>query len=62
MTEVRLTITDDPLEIEVTVSHPMKEVALAAGTGFMSYLTQTAVAGRTAQRSAERAAEPEAQS
>lgn len=30
MTEVRLTVTDDPLEIEVTVTHPLPEVALAA--------------------------------
>jgi hypothetical protein len=43
MTEVRITVTGDPEEIEVTVVHPLPEQALGRASAFLFFMTRNAM-------------------
>lgn len=43
MTEVRITVSDDPEEIEVTVVHPLPERALGRAATMLDFMTRNAV-------------------
>lgn len=43
MTEVRITVTDDPEEVEVIVVHPLSERALGRAATMLDFMTRNAM-------------------
>lgn len=54
MTEVRITVSDDPEEIEVTVVHPLSERALGRAATMLDFMTRNAMESVKGQRKDEK--------